>query len=786
MAFLEPHSATTLSIKYRPGREEFYAPTASESIFTFGDFKIDRPIDFDVISANTEVIHFGPYSTIDNLGMSGYNANITTYVKPWELNLPEKDPLSYSYFSSFYTEVATAINNIIDNYPYVIVSKTDALSAYTIYDYDKTYDTLTGEITATGKIKLNTFINQGNVEINSGGTENSPSLISNFDKFGIQLAGDTEIHSIKDISLYRDSVTPANSYINFEISGTISAITNNTISTIYIRPIKTRTAEFTQNLSALENHLLYNGVLTVPDIENEEQNDDVDIEYEWPKVIDGFNPDNQGDDFESYKSDILTIAEYIDKEKTNIFLKTIIPENYLELDTDDRLYKTMVQTYAQEFDLLKKYIDSLAYAHSVTYDGQESVPEKFIGKLSELLGWKLSSGFNEKDLFEYLVGDQDTKTGSYTKFNLEIWKRILVNISWLYKKKGTRDALMFIFKLLGAPDCLIEFNEFVYNINQAVTNVELEQQFENLSKYVFSYLNKINTSFKINDHGYLNYQYSMYEFQEGGSGRGDGQNYINQWLPEFTPNIIVDNIKVQTGDSQYYGTENIINSKEINLNINPAKAVECDLLEWYQLGVLSGTSVSAMTLAQYIDYVYTSSINPRTRKTYTHQHTTWTYPELKNIYLTYYEASSSNSLTIESLESFLRLLEVQLQDYMLQLLPSTTILRDSGVVYRNTVFQRQKFVYKRGLNDGSEFQTRLSEIIPAISPVNIDSSADLGTTSDINVINISTQINTGISCEINQINLGNTIDLGINNVLNAHSISSLINISTIPFLPVNF
>jgi hypothetical protein len=42
---------------------------------------------------------------------------------------------------------------------------------------------------------------------------------------------------------------------------------------------------------------------------------------------------------------------------------------------------------------------------------------------------------------------------------LEIWRRILININWLYKKKGTRDAIQFIFKLLGAPECLLRFDE---------------------------------------------------------------------------------------------------------------------------------------------------------------------------------------------------------------------------------------------------------------------------------------------------------------------------------------
>ena len=56
MAFGEPYSATSLSLKYEPGKEEFYAPTASESIFTFGDFKLERSVNVDTLSAETQVV----------------------------------------------------------------------------------------------------------------------------------------------------------------------------------------------------------------------------------------------------------------------------------------------------------------------------------------------------------------------------------------------------------------------------------------------------------------------------------------------------------------------------------------------------------------------------------------------------------------------------------------------------------------------------------------------------------------------------------------------------------
>jgi len=644
---------------------------------------------------------------------------------------------------------------------------------------------------------------------------NQISLIGNYNKFAIQLEGtdNTEVYDLQSATLYRNNTNPNYSYIQFDINSSLGITGTTSSETIYIRPTRARTAEFTTQLQPLENHLLYDGTLIVPDIENESQNDDVEITYTWPKTLDGYNPDNRGNDFISYKDDILEAANYIDEVKTNIFLKTIIPENYTELDSDDKIYSKMVQTYAHEFDTIKKYIDAMAYAHSIEYSGNESVPDKFIGKLSNLLGWKLKDSFNEVDLFEYLVGDQDTVENSYTQFNVEIWKRILVNVVWLFKKKGTRDALTFIFKLIGAPDCLIELNEFVYDIEQIT----------------------LTGSPKVNLSGFINYNASVFQFQEGGDGRGVGENYINQWKPEFNPLLREDNIKVYTGSTDYivtdvgstsyfYGadegtptglklieyqrTQPIVNTKEVDFNINPARALECDVFAYYQENCtcyqptlsastcpsfssttvpsyiidalncpnINPPSISAMTLTQYINFLYTNNINPRNRKVNVAGHTTWHYPELRNIYLNYYLMTNpqSSQITIGSLENYLKLLEVQFRDYILQLLPATTILKSNAVVYRNPVFHTQKFVYKSGLNDGSEFRTSLNLYDPQVYGPQIDSVVDFGVTGDVPLITINPITTEGINQNINAATVSAPSPTVIDCVLYGYGMSTLV------------
>jgi hypothetical protein len=116
-------------------------------------------------------------------------------------------------------------------------------------------------------------------------------------------------------------------------------------------------------------------------------------------------------------------------------------------------------------------------------------------------------------------------------------------------------------------------------------------------------------------------------------------------------------------------------------------------------------------------------------------------------------------LTVKKLEAFLGLMEVNFQNYLLQLIPATTILECQGTVYRNTIFQRQRFVYKEGINDGSEFQNALP---PDLRP-------------PINSIKITPKINDFYNGTINSITINSEISQGINKRLTAVKISGYIN-----------
>ncbi len=795
MVLLDPEDIfvrNTLSVRSVPGQDKLYQNTNTESIFSFGDFRISRDLNPNIVDGDPRSLSFDRLQNLTSLNSSNFNAGEAISLTINDLNLDFSDPNSYSYFGSYYSKLANTINKIIDNFPYALLAYDGNVGQTNFLVLSSTQLSYT-EIT----IISSALTNQGNIIFTSGNSYNALSaktltVFDNYDQFEIQLSSTTLNTSPSfPIISYNYSAFSNYYHLNFRISGIFTA---NTTDAIYIRPSKKRYFQYKRSLDNLQYQLLEVGKFSVPNPANDKFFDKL---IEWPRTIDGFAPDSYGTNFDNYLDEILKYATLTDQLKTNWMVRTIIPENYLELDSDDQIYNKLIQTYAEEFDKIKGYIDNLAFSHSINYTESETVSNKFIGRLTELLGWKQPINFTDTDFFEYL-GQEDDNNKTLEDYNLDLWRRILTNINWLYKRKGTREAIMFIFKLIGAPECMVNFNEFVYKI-QRNANISLTDQttsgWDGTTAFIPVPIGKVN------ENGYINFNESYLAFQEGGPGRGNGQDYINQWQPEFDPVKTVDNIKVYTGDPNYYGTENLVNSKEISIGLDPASAIECDVFDWYKIGffytgntavnlpsdyklsdvnLIAPPEISGYTISEWLNFVYNNSIEVKNRKTFIEPHHNFFYPNLRKIYLTYYywnvtspSNEISNQVNFRKLEQFLRLVESKIFVYFEQIIPATTIFEGVATIYRNTVFNRQKFVYPKGINDGSEFQTKLpTQFYTQINGAVVTSSVNNILKGNIVGAFVSSNLKNSINLNMSVVQTIASVTTPIQMTINAVSVTS--------------
>lgn len=115
--------------------------------------------------------------------------------------------------------------------------------------------------------------------------------------------------------------------------------------------------------------------------------------------------------------------------------------------------------------------------------------------------------------------------------------------------------------------------------------------------------------------------------------------------------------------------------------------------------------ISKLSFLEFLELVQRKMINARNRKTISDFKGGW-YPTVLQIYEMYLQRANlpaddplhSNGYTFENLYPFLSKYNAFFQRFVDQLLSATIIMKRSGLLVRNSIFTKQKFMYKRGVN----------------------------------------------------------------------------------------
>lgn len=240
--------------------------------------------------------------------------------------------------------------------------------------------------------------------------------------------------------------------------------------------------DFENNLSDFQKHLLNKS-----------------INKPWPRQVLTDNILFQGQEFEAWLTDTgnfqksfnyeedgygaytnelnlelsITSALYLDEEWTNQILRKTLPHYLIdELRDSEGLFKRLILMMAWFWDQLRLYINFISYNHHLNYTSYNQLTYKFYDLYAKHFGFNLFEEDNI-ELSRLLI---KTEPGLLFKNNLafsdeqnsktlfllqkEKQKRLLINLLFLYKKKGTLDGLEKLINLLGVPNDLIITNEY--------------------------------------------------------------------------------------------------------------------------------------------------------------------------------------------------------------------------------------------------------------------------------------------------------------------------------------
>lgn len=167
-----------------------------------------------------------------------------------------------------------------------------------------------------------------------------------------------------------------------------------------------------------------------------------------------------------YNAQLETASRY-DFENANMLINTI--PGHVRLDSKNDSYVLFVNMVAQHFDTLWTYVKSTTNI----YDRDESLSygmsKDLIFQVLKSLGVPVDHGKQIEDLWLHELGLN--ASGSYTQsgslhsipmneYTKQIWKRILNNLPYLLKTKGTERGIRALINCYGIPDTLYRIKEY--------------------------------------------------------------------------------------------------------------------------------------------------------------------------------------------------------------------------------------------------------------------------------------------------------------------------------------
>jgi hypothetical protein len=744
---------------------------------------------------------------------------------------------NFTLYGSMVKRMSTSVQTIISKFPAAIESTFMGINYITGVTADNiSYDEVNNETVFSLDVsKLRnpfdvdfTVNSQRNLELREIGVSPLRDMTNNFSKYSLYYNGG-------GYGVLRITPTQTTDFgtLVIVVEGNPFSGQPFTYDNLVIRPNDYEVNKiFNEEMDEVENFLLnrnttpiYTATFLVPT-----QTEDGRYYNEYRNItwtLDGlWNLDIVSKSFEQYLTNLNEVSSLFDEYTTNLVSRFFITDSIKEFDTVDQKMEKILQIYGRSFDETKKFIDALAYMNSVNYNVGNDIPSQLLKNLAQTLGWNTNiSPITNDDFLSSVFGQKNSEPPLYSglsnsktpdELNYQYYRNLILNSAYLFKSKGTRKSIEVLLRLIGAPDALVEFNEYVYLADQKINLNQFDTQFATISGG--TYVEKIPTLedgnlfsiFGIQYTGFttqtrildVNLTIDDYPMDEEGYPRAinDSEDYFFQigsgWFeqtpqhraPEqvdlvnsvFTgsnPNFqtilqpytygqiyldrfrdfpfmnlgynlkpTIDNNKswsdyevgLRTNldgniNAKYVVTDDrlVLNVKNIDLFLNPAQGLAYDV--WYmsrqynypipnqgmgyvpstycdptptydypQRGGIDWTTVNPQpkinTFFEFAQTFWLNAINVRNRQ-YTNDGKTGGYPTLDSIYWKYLESQQlagieNNNFNYRTMIEYVE----GIGDYWIrlveQMVPATTIW-NTGVKYENSIFHRQKFVWRR-------------------------------------------------------------------------------------------
>lgn len=141
------------------------------------------------------------------------------------------------------------------------------------------------------------------------------------------------------------------------------------------------------------------------------------------------------------------------------------PTHILE-DANNENYLTILKVAGHYFDNILPYIQQINKQYDRNQSISEGLSKDLLYTIGENLGFEFENGSTIDDLWSYALGvDATGSVNTIYQTTIEdtmkeIWKRVINNLPYLLKTKGTERGLRALINCFGIPDTILRIREY--------------------------------------------------------------------------------------------------------------------------------------------------------------------------------------------------------------------------------------------------------------------------------------------------------------------------------------
>jgi len=169
----------------------------------------------------------------------------------------------------------------------------------------------------------------------------------------------------------------------------------------------------------------------------------------------------------------LTSASYYDRMNQDMLSKAL-PQYILE-DPNNSTMFTLVDMIGQHYDVVWTYIKGITDTNIRDEDLNTGIAKNLLWNVGTSLGMNLPNGNSAEDLWKWSLGTDASgsfassgtgfESGSLPQLTSEdvtksIWSRLINNLPYFLKTKGTKRGVKAVLACYGVPDTVIDIKEY--------------------------------------------------------------------------------------------------------------------------------------------------------------------------------------------------------------------------------------------------------------------------------------------------------------------------------------